>query len=951
MKRFYFYFFVFLFHASQSFSAVPSYNTFVINYNRSEYMAQSQNWTVAFDDIGRAYFGNGAGVLEYDGEDWELYQHHSKTAIRALYFDKESKRLYSGCYEDFGYWKRDDLGVMKYYSLGIYLKDYHFDGERIWSIERSGKEILFQSFPSLFVYNTETKQVHYIKTTGDLLFLGKIKDVVYTRIRGKGICVYEKGKLRVIDSSEFAKEATIRFYLPYNNGLLVGDGKTGLHLIGNGISRKWDCEANQILSSKDVNTGVAIGKESYAIGTLSAGLYIISHEGKILNHIDRQSKLENNTVLGLGMDHSGDLWLAMDNGLSHVGLNSDVKYKIDVEHAPSAIYSVIEHKGYVYVGTNNGLLYSKFDKDLMQLDFQDLTPIKGISGHIWKLEVLKGELLCSSNDGIYTVIGDHQIPLSEAAGGTDFEMLSLDGEEWLIESTYYKIRVFKRINNQWVFSHFVDGFEGTCRFIEIDNSGYIWISHEVKGLNRLKLSDDLKQVVSNKYFGVETGLPTEYHLNVFKLNSRVVVTTGGNIYTYDDLKDRMVPFEKLNKILGRFKKAVNIVNADKNHFWVIADNEAAYMRNIADSIEIVKAFTLNKEFAFPDKYQNISINKEFSVLCLENGFAILPNQLNGKRAHQFLTITSVKSGKRGVDNKGQLLPLKSENNIELKPRDNSIEFTLSCVNFSPNKVSYQYRIPSLIDDWVDSDTKNVNNISDIPDGEYEYQARVIFSDGEKSNVVTYPFTVLPPWYASKTGIVTIILLMVIVLSLFIIFNKRILAKQTYQLEKKHKDEMIQTESTIQQLRNDVLEKELENLQGKLTVSANTLMEKDKSINNIKSELEVIYHKLEGRLPHRDYNKLQGVINKQLTPKKDRMAFEQHFAVSQSGFYDKLRGDFPKLTPADLRLCSLLKMNMNSKEISKLLGITVRSVEVSRYRLRKKMELKPEDNLIKNIMKY
>ncbi|WP_461643757.1 helix-turn-helix transcriptional regulator [Labilibaculum euxinus] len=80
-------------------------------------------------------------------------------------------------------------------------------------------------------------------------------------------------------------------------------------------------------------------------------------------------------------------------------------------------------------------------------------------------------------------------------------------------------------------------------------------------------------------------------------------------------------------------------------------------------------------------------------------------------------------------------------------------------------------------------------------------------------------------------------------------------------------------------------------------------------------------------------------------------FERHFAASQSGFYDGLRQNYPNLTPADLRLCSLLKMNMNSKEISILLGITVRSVEVSRYRLRKKMELEPDENLTKVIMRY
>jgi DNA-binding NarL/FixJ family response regulator len=144
---------------------------------------------------------------------------------------------------------------------------------------------------------------------------------------------------------------------------------------------------------------------------------------------------------------------------------------------------------------------------------------------------------------------------------------------------------------------------------------------------------------------------------------------------------------------------------------------------------------------------------------------------------------------------------------------------------------------------------------------------------------------------------------------------------------------------------------LDNLQGKLSVSANALVEKDRSINTIKRELEIMFKKLEGRFPNRDYDKILKVINGQLTQKKDMHDFERHFAASQSGFYDELRQDYPHLTPADLRLCSLLKMNMNSKEISMLLGITVRSVEVSRYRLRKKMELEPDENLTKVIMRY
>lgn len=939
------------FHVSFISAIEKPFGIFVINHNRSEYQALSQNWAVEFDDLGRAYFGNSGGVLEYNGKDWVLHQHKSKSAIRALLFDDESQRLYSGCYEDFGYWKRDTQGVLNYHSLAENLKDYSFSSERIWSIVKSGKEILFQSFPTLFIYNTETDEVRSVAPKGELMFLGKVNNTVYSRVSGRGICKIEAGEIIVVDDSNFAKNATIRFYLPNKRGIVVGDGKSGLHILKNGKTKKWNCEANQVLASKDINSAVNLADKAYAIGTLSGGLYIIDHDGKILNHIDKQSKLENNTVLGMALDHSGDLWLGMDNGLSYVDLNSSIEYKIDMDNAPSAIYSVIKHNGYIYVGTNNGVLYSKFEKAYAELDFKELSLLKGITGHIWKLEILRGELLCGSNNGIFRLDQGESYPLSTAAGGTDFEIIEKNGQEWLIESTYFKIRMFKRENGQWVFSHFVDGFEGSCRFIEVDHAGYVWISHEIKGLNRLKLSDDFKKVISNKYFGLESGLPTEYQLNVFTVNNRVVVTTGEEIYTYDDLTDRMVSFDKLNNTLGRFKKAVNIVIADQNHFWAIADNEAVYMSNLSDSMSFVRAFTLDKQFSFPDKYQNISINKDASVLCLENGFAILPNESNDVYKHQPLVITKVVNGKNGVDSKGLLLPLINENVLELKQRDNSLEFTINSVNYGPNDVTYQYRIVNLYDDWIESGTENINSIADIPHGEYIYQARAVFSDGSRSNIVEYPFVILPFWYASKTGVVVIILSLVIFVGLLIVFNKRLLDKQTYIIEQKHTDQHKKNESTIEQLQNDVLQKELENLQGKLTVSANALVEKDRSINTIKHELEIMFKKLEGRFPHRDYDKILKVINGQLTQKKDMLDFERHFAASQSGFYDELRMNYPNLTPADLRLCSLLKMNMNSKEISILLGITVRSVEVSRYRLRKKMELEPDENLTKVIMRY
>lgn len=75
-------------------------------------------------------------------------------------------------------------------------------------------------------------------------------------------------------------------------------------------------------------------------------------------------------------------------------------------------------------------------------------------------------------------------------------------------------------------------------------------------------------------------------------------------------------------------------------------------------------------------------------------------------------------------------------------------------------------------------------------------------------------------------------------------------------------------------------------------------------------------------------------------------FEKRFAEINEGFYDRLSEQFPELTIGDLRYCALLKLNLRGKEISKLLGITEKSVHMARYRIRKKFDMQTDANLVK-----
>jgi DNA-binding CsgD family transcriptional regulator len=54
--------------------------------------------------------------------------------------------------------------------------------------------------------------------------------------------------------------------------------------------------------------------------------------------------------------------------------------------------------------------------------------------------------------------------------------------------------------------------------------------------------------------------------------------------------------------------------------------------------------------------------------------------------------------------------------------------------------------------------------------------------------------------------------------------------------------------------------------------------------------------------------------------------------------------FPGLSPTDLKLCAYLRLNLTSKEIAQLMNISLKGVEISRYRVRKKLMLSTEVNL-------
>ena len=80
-------------------------------------------------------------------------------------------------------------------------------------------------------------------------------------------------------------------------------------------------------------------------------------------------------------------------------------------------------------------------------------------------------------------------------------------------------------------------------------------------------------------------------------------------------------------------------------------------------------------------------------------------------------------------------------------------------------------------------------------------------------------------------------------------------------------------------------------------------------------------------------------------------FEENFDIVYDDFLKRLGEQYPQLTVSDKKMCAYLKMDLSSKEIAPLLNLTVRSVEMTRYRLRKKLGLSHENNLTEFLQNF
>ena len=153
---------------------------------------------------------------------------------------------------------------------------------------------------------------------------------------------------------------------------------------------------------------------------------------------------------------------------------------------------------------------------------------------------------------------------------------------------------------------------------------------------------------------------------------------------------------------------------------------------------------------------------------------------------------------------------------------------------------------------------------------------------------------------------------------------------------------LENSQKLMQLKNEKLEIAIDSKNRELAISTMSLIKKNEFLSTIKKAIQ------EQNTPNA-IRKVIKIIDNNLNNTDDWKLFKEAFDNADKDFLKLVKEKHPILTPNDLKLCAYLRLNLASKEIAPLLNISPRSVEVKRYRLRKKMDLTPKSSLTDYIL--
>ncbi|WP_181040011.1 helix-turn-helix and ligand-binding sensor domain-containing protein [Aureitalea marina] len=880
-------------------------------------------------ESGSIYAANNKGLVEFNGSQWTLYPSPNETIIRSVLAD--GSRVYSGHYMGFGFWNRNQYGNLEYSSLSDTLDIEMIEDEHFWNIIKVEEYVLFQSLDRIYIWDEASMNVNIIEANGVLTNVFDTSLGVFYHVLNEGLFKLENGQGVLVNNDIVFQENRIIGLLDMDNKFLALTERQGFYEISEEEIIPWGRQENQELSLKRWYSALQLANGGVILGSVSSGIYHLGPQGNIVYQLDRTGGLANNTALALFEDRDANIWVGLDNGIDCINIEAPFRNFIDQDGNLGTTYATLVSGNYLYLGTNQGLFYRMLDSK------EPIKLIPGTSGQVWKLQQVGDDIFCGHDLGLFQVIEDQAVPITTLSGAWNVKEIP-GREKELVLGTYNGLYRLTQVDQQWILANKMAGFDISSKYFEFVSPSQILLSHEYKGVYRLNLSEEYDQILN---FERLTSVDKSANSCLVGFGNDVIYASRYGIFLYDKNSGDFIKDDDLSSIFADEQYISGSLVPDVNgNLWSFTKD---YFITISSS-QMDGGYTISKISAPQslrnemEGYENIALlsGTEY-VVGTSTGYLIMDT------AHVPKTVEAVNIHAINIKELDKEFAAVVIDSLGVfKSKFNNISFDFNTPNYQKFlKAQYQYRLDGWQDNWSPWSEESGATFENLPSGRYTFMVKSRINNQVSEDVASYEFIIQDHWFRSPMALTIYALLMI-----GILVGINLLYRRYYQLQRQRivnrtqrelKLQELASQQQIMELTNEKLQNDIESRNRELAMSTMNMISKNNALNTIKNELFKI-KSLEEITPVIQH------IDNTISNEDDWKMFEEAFNYADTNFFKKLKDKHPDLTPNDLRLCVYLRLNLSSKEIAPLLNISPRSVEIKRYRLRKKLNLDSKVNL-------
>ncbi len=914
----------------------------LVNYTSAIYNAHSQNWAIAQSKNHLMYAANSDGLLEYDGATWKLYPFPDRQIVRSVLCDNFSRnsfpkignmsserRIYVGGFSEFGYWENGPDGQLNYHSLSKNANFKSLKTEEIWHIVKTPRYIYFQSFSSIYRY--DGKKLTEITASGNFMFLRYVNKRLLIQLIGKGLYELRDEKFLPLPGTEMLSQTNVSSILPFpGDRFLVTTSKHGLFILDKDGLSPWNIPVSDELKRNILNQATILTQDStFVFGTIQKGIYIVSQDGQLKYRFNKENGLQNNTVLALREDQNRNLWIGLDQGIDLIKISSPFISFQTSDNPLGSTYAAARWRGKLYVGSNNGVFVKRWNS------VEPFKAIPGLGGQTWNLIVINDQLLCGHNDATFRIEENGIHKISDVTGGWVMLPVKSGNDTLLLQGAYNGVHVYKRNNQRtWTYGYRVKGILPLpIKQIVQDPDGSFWLGHAYKGLYHTRLTTSLDSAISWKEYQSPKDIPSEYLIDLTAWKNKTHIKSGNHFFQAT----------KAGKLISDKDLPVTDDDGYKIRSGIKGDWFSVYMNRVIYHSVTGKSRTFDiKLIRSSETILPISENDYF--FGLEDGYALY----NRSRVEDSIS-EAVSPMVRKVANLRNLA--ENFNLVEspvLRPDVRAIRIMYALPVYGQN-VQFKYRLKGLSDQWSEWTDQTFVEYTNLESANYSFELKT----SSNELMTTYNFVIKPYWYETVWAKSLFGILVAATLVGLVLYQEKRLARHRKKMMAEQEEQLRQqrliSERKIIEIQNEKLQSEIKNKSQQISNVAINVVRKNEILEEIRDELKQVKQEMGQQLPNIHYQKLLNSIERNVAGKEDWLLFEENFNEVHDEFFKKLRIICPSVSPSELRLAACLRMNLSTKEMAPALGISIRGVEIKRYRLRKKLGLDNEANLVEYMM--